>query len=861
MPPHTIKKESVENRAEIDIEAIKKKRVRVKKIIDWVIRGCIYLLVFLVPLFFIPNVPSVLELNKQLLIVTVGGIAFLTWVGKLAWEGEIRLKKNPLIVPIAFLLVIFSLSTIFSHYRDQSMWGGFGTEGFSLVTYIALIAIFLVINNNFSGKKITYLLLALIFSTFFVSLFALLQIFGKFIFKNPLIAQSSFNTIGSVFSLSVYLGAILILTVAMLLEKRALVIKISLGICSALFLFILIMINFSTALISFLVGIAIFLGLAIVTSGGSKEKNRALIFPMIILTLALVATLIGRTKPIIPASLPVEVSLSQTASYEIAKGAWKDNFLLGVGPSNYALAYLKNKPVEINLSNFWGVAFNEAGSRFFTIAASVGFLGTAAFLFLIGSMAFYIFVSFLKIFGKSESGTYTLIGIAAGWIYLTVIFFLYPSNITSDLVWWLLMAIFIALASDVFKKKEEIISQSSSPRASLMLSFGFVLIIVGFISLIYLEGQKYVAAAAYNKALTSDVQGGEAEELVNKLSRVTSLDRSRDIYSRNLSVALFVLLNEQVKEKGLENLSEDDRANISNLFLASEESAKTAIKISPKNADNYVQLAQINQNVIGSKDDAEQIARDNYLEALKYDPKNPALYYQIGQVYLTMADLETAKSASQQTTQRNQQVQLPEKAKEYIASAKQNFEKAVELKSNYIQAQFMIAVVLEKLGEIDQAIAKLQESKSINPRDAGILFQLGILYYKNEQYNQARGELEAAVKFQENYSNARYFLGLVYDKLDEKEKALEQFRRIAELNPDNEDVKKVISNLEEGKEALDGFKENTIEGQETQQPEQAPESIQREQEPVPPETPIESPGENEEEENPEGNPHGENPRE
>ncbi|MDD5489847.1 MAG: tetratricopeptide repeat protein, partial [Candidatus Moranbacteria bacterium] len=353
-----------------------------------------------------------------------------------------------------------------------------------------------------------------------------------------------------------------------------------------------------------------------------------------------------------------------------------------------------------------------------------------------------------------------------------------------------------------------------------------------------LEGQRYVAAAAYNKALAGDVQGGNVEDLVNNLSRVVNLDPNRDLYHRNLSVALFAMLNQKVSEKGLANLSDDDRAQISSLYFAAEDQARTAITLNPKNPDNLVQMAQINQNVIGSKDGADQAARDNYMEALKYDPKNPSIYYQIGQIYLTMADIETAKNAGQQ--QAGKTPQLTDKAKEYIASARQNFEKATEQKSNYIPAQFMIAVCLDRLGEIDKAIAKLEESQKMNPQDPGIAFQLGVFYYKAEKYDQAQTALEQTVKLAENYSNARYFLGLVYDKKNMRDKALEQFEKVAELNPDNQDVKKIISNLKAGKKALDGM--DVTGSAQGSQDQNAP-AVQRDQQPVPPETPITPPAE------------------
>lgn len=817
------------------------------KILNWVIIGAVYLLAFLLPIFFLPNVPSVLELNKQLLMIALGGIAFLSWIGKLAWEGRIRIKKNFLLVPVVAFLLVLSVSTIFSFYRDQSMWGSFGTESLSLVSIIALAAVFFVITNNFDSKKrVSFLLLTLISSTFLASLYAIFQMFGKFIFKNPALAQISFNSVGSVYAFSAFVGAILILAIALILEKQPAAIKIALIVFSVFFVFTLIMINFRTTLVAFLVGMAVLLGLAIITSG-SEEKNRSLIIPMVVLTLILLATLIGKNGSIVKAQLPVEVGLSQNASYDILKSAWKDKFLLGTGLSTYDLAYLKGKPSEINLTNFWTVKFNEAASRFFTLATTTGFLGAAAFLFLVGSMLIYMFSSLVKIFGKNEEGIYTLIGVTAMWIYLTILQFVYASNISLDFAWWVATAAFVVLTTLVFKKKEEIISETSSPRVSLVLSFVFVVIIVGFISLIFLEGQKYAAAAAYNKALESDTQGGNLEDLVGKLGRVTGLDPSRDLYHRNLSVALFALLNQKVSEKGISNLSENDRAEISNLYFAAEEQAGAAINLNPRNPDNLIQLAQINQNVIGSKDGADDAAVKTYRNALDVSPKDPSLYYQIGQVYLLMADMETAKNASQQG--QNKQTQLPDKAKENIVLARQNFEKAVAEKANYIPAQFMIAVCFDRLGEINQAIAKLEESKKMNPQDAGILFQLGVFYYRTEKFEQARTELEQTVRLAENYSNARYFLGLTYDKLGNRESALEQFKKIAELNPDNGDVKKIVSNLESGKKALDGLEE-TPSGQESAPSSQNQPSVRREQEPVPPETPIENPDEQNQPQNP-----------
>ncbi|GAI09342.1 unnamed protein product, partial [marine sediment metagenome] len=66
-------------------------------------------------------------------------------------------------------------------------------------------------------------------------------------------------------------------------------------------------------------------------------------------------------------------------------------------------------------------------------------------------------------------------------------------------------------------------------------------------------------------------------------------------------------------------------------------------------------------------------------------------------------------------------------------------------------------------------------------------------------------ELERAVELSPAYSNARYFLGLIYDRKGKTQEAIKQFEVIAGLNPENQEVKKILSNLKAGKPALEGI--------------------------------------------------------
>ena len=68
-------------------------------------------------------------------------------------------------------------------------------------------------------------------------------------------------------------------------------------------------------------------------------------------------------------------------------------------------------------------------------------------------------------------------------------------------------------------------------------------------------------------------------------------------------------------------------------------------------------------------------------------------------------------------------------------------------------------------------------------------------------YEDAVVSLEKSIDLALDYSNARYFLGLTYDRQGKKQKAIEQFVIISELNPDNVVVESILNNLKAGNPA------------------------------------------------------------
>ncbi|MDP2930317.1 MAG: tetratricopeptide repeat protein, partial [bacterium] len=197
-------------------------------------------------------------------------------------------------------------------------------------------------------------------------------------------------------------------------------------------------------------------------------------------------------------------------------------------------------------------------------------------------------------------------------------------------------------------------------------------------------------------------------------------------------------------------------------------------------------------NLVNLINGADEWAIKSYEEAVKLEPLNPITYTQWGLIYLNRADALT--DDKEKTEERAQIMNM----------AREKFQKALDLKSDYAPARYQLAMIDIRDGKTKDAITKLEDTKIIAPYDTGLSFQLGLVYRADNQNDKAQAEFERTIALDPNYSNARYFLGLIYDENKETAKAIDQFEQIAKLNPDDATVKKILENLKAGKPALEG---------------------------------------------------------
>lgn len=117
---------------------------------DRLVRGIIYSMVFLVPIFFLPFTLDFFDFNKQYLLWALVLLAFFIWIFKMIiLEKTAVLKRTPLDIPILMFLGANILAAIFSVDVYLSVWGSYGTFSESFVNIIMMVILYFVVVNNF----------------------------------------------------------------------------------------------------------------------------------------------------------------------------------------------------------------------------------------------------------------------------------------------------------------------------------------------------------------------------------------------------------------------------------------------------------------------------------------------------------------------------------------------------------------------------------------------------------------------------------------------------------------------------------------------------------------------------------------
>jgi len=744
------------------------------------------LLLFLIPIFFLPFTQNVLDFPKQFLALILILLSLIGWLGKNIFEGNLTLRENKIFYLSLFLIFLSLLfSSFFSLSPRMSFFGSSLNVTDSFLTFLLFLILTFLIVNSFK-KESEFLL----FLFFFLSAGAiagilnLFQIYRIFLFQFDFAKILSFNTIGTTNSLALFGAALLPISLILAFNSKGFL-KAILGLISFILVANVVLVNFRVAWVVLLVGILV---LFIFGFGNQKKKIKAswAVLLMVGLILSIFFYFFPVRLPGFPV-LPLEVSLAFNSEAHILRGTFDQgikNIILGTGPGTFIFNYSKYRSPLLNQTLFWGTRFFEGSSFFMDWFITKGILGGITLIFLYFLIIYFIFKELPKVEKTEVKNFYGIkLGLAAGVLGLICASFLYAFNFVLYFTFWFLVAGFILF----FTPKLKQINLSSQP-GMVSVNLILVAVIIFSLSLFFLQGQKYFAEMKYLKGI-EDSRVGNLDGAISHVQEAVNLNPSLDTYWRDLSQLFLIKANVISQDP---NLSPEEKGRLTNpAIIGGAEAINQAIKVMPMNVANWNVRGFFYRNLIGIEG-AGELSLDSYQKASQLEPSSPFSFGEKGRVHILIA---------QDFAQKGQD----ELRRENLDLALNSLKAAIELKPDYASAHYLLAVVYDQKGELEQAISKLEETKIITPQDSGVAFQLGLLYYRSQKLEEAQEEFKRAVNLDADYSNARYMLGLVYDQRGEKEKAKQEFEIVAQLNPENQEIKKILENIEEGLPALEGI--------------------------------------------------------
>lgn len=205
----------------------------------------------------------------------------------------------------------------------------------------------------------------------------------------------------------------------------------------------------------------------------------------------------------------------------------------------------------------------------------------------------------------------------------------------------------------------------------------------------------------------------------------------------------------------------------------------------------------------------------NIEKAASLNPAADLYYRQLSQIYLAQLQILIQGMKSEPTDEQRKKIELL--LSDSINAGKLATNMNVKNATNWASLGYIYQSLFGFVGGADaSAITAYDEAAKLDPNNPYIYAQQGNIFYlsatqgkaeqKNEMLGKAKDKLEKAVGLNPNYSNGLYSLGLVYDALGQKDKAIEQFTRVQQLQKlagqTDETITKILSNLKAGLPAL-----------------------------------------------------------
>ena len=741
--------------------------------------------IFILPLAILPATWLPVTSVKMGVVALLAMGSLILWAAARLNAHTVSWPRTHVLHALKLVTLGYFVSALLSGHVIRSLVG-FGFERDTVLAMLTFTGLFLaVVFTTRTLRQVMRLHIAA-FAAFAV--FAVVQV-ARILFGAEHLFPSFFSdnvtatVLGSWNDIAVLSGLVIIgVLTRFAFFNPTRYIRIGLGVVMALALFLLAIVNLTAvwAVLALVVGML----LLYIASDASYDRNTGSFKPVFphkrmaaglgVLAVSLVFIVGGTGVGNIVADTfdvaYVDVRPSWEGTVAVGAGAIRNNALTGVGPNAFRDAWVRYKPTAVNETTFWSTDFNFGvgliPSAFVTGGILVGVLWLIFFAAFV-HLGIRIFKTRIIRPGIMYAVLSSYLGAAFLWI-ITIVYV--PQTVVLAYTFALTgITVAVATLAGVVTTRELKSGDGYTPGLSLMA--GVIAVAVVSFGVLLVHAERTYASSMLARAVKAVNDGdlGRADHIAERASLF-----GEDIRSLQLMVNTSLSrMTETLNKEGDPSVLRDEfQGHLTQTISV----AQRIVKLEPNNYRSHMTLGEIYARLIPlSIDGAYESARDAYTRAAELNPKNPSIYVARARLEISQGNTEGATNLLQS---------------------------ALTLKSNYTDAYYLLSQIAIRNGDVEEAIRSTEAAVLLRPTNAGLLFQLGILHYSAGSYEQVIPVLERAVAINSRYANALYFLGLAYDQTDQQADALAAFERVADLNPENEEVQRIVTALTEGNTAF-----------------------------------------------------------
>ncbi len=687
-----------------------------KKLVDNALTISFYSLIFVTPLILYPYTSEIFEFNKMVFVYAMTVIIAILWVAKSIAEKSIIYRRTILDIPLLIFFVSQLISSIISIDPRTSYFGYYSRFHGGLLSVLAYSIIYWAYVANMDHKKTLNSIKILLVSGILVSIYATLEHYGidKDIWVQD-VQNRVFSTLGQPNWLAAWLVALFPLTWFLALSpfvktKQSKIYNANFYTYVGIFLLFFVALLFTksrSGILAFAIENIIFLAGVILLIAKSKTAARKnAVFGLTLINLLVLVSIIVVGTPWTPNIAQLDKKITSfnpgvnsesikpqgpalevggTDSTKIREIVWKGALtiwraypIFGSGVETFAFSYYNFRPQEHNLVSEWDFLYNKAHNEYLNYLANTGAVGLVSYLALL-AFTILLFVKHLTVkklqLGKSPEVFLASLAVLSGFVSILITNFFGFSVVPVALEMYLFPAFLITY--QIESKKEE---KTDKTETSLVVAIA-VLAIIG-VYLLVLIGKYWYADFMYAKGQT-ERKSGYLEDSFTHLQKAINLSPNEAIFQ-----------DEMAQTEGLiaiylaENNQQDKADTFAKIALAT---SGNSIMLSSKNvnllrsrANLLIKLTEVDPNYIVD-------AKNTLVEAIKLAPTDAKLYYNLALTQVRTGEVDTAINTLRKT---------------------------IEMKSDYKDARFALALIDIENNNTDEAKAQLQFIlQRIDPND------------------------------------------------------------------------------------------------------------------------------------------------